>query len=356
MPEEKQNGATSTEASPFFTGQSLASVFGTPQAPVSDDTAQQKESPAPSDTDSQEVKLEAAQEEIHDDLPAEEPEIDPLLKKYGNDPKQWARAFRGIQQRTARNEQQTKMLRNQLQVLATMAAQRQDVKEEQPKGTTTPLNVAELSDAEVATLVTKFSDDTTAGVKEILLAARRQGEEGYRVAAQRYEAERQQAEQQRIAEDNNAMAFDRGRELLLERARSEGDTALEKRYSNPNYKLTQEEWDEVFESVNAEYEHIVENYQLRTGRITREHFARAQRDLDPEAYEERIKREAYQKALADLQKGKGDQRLEPSAKKSVAEMKVTKLDDLPPDSTATFEWAMKNPEQARRLLEKQGIR
>lgn len=352
-----------SDAPVFYTGQSMADVFAPSSAPAQSDTAP-TETPAESDTVSKQAVPETPftkqaepeedqQEQVADEQP---PEVDPLLRKYGEDPKKWADAFRAMQRRTTRNENETRQLRNQLQVMATMAAQQQDKREEQPKGTTEALNVAELSDAEVAKLASTLTEDTTQGIKALLEAARKQGEVGYSAAQKRAEAERIQREQESIVQHNNAMAFSRAKAILLERARSEGDEQMVKKLSKPNYEIDQDEWDMVYEDVNREYEYIVNNYQLKGGKITDDHFRKAQRELDPESYEERLKREAYQKALNDLQKGKGDQRLEPSSKKAPADRKTAKLEDLPQDSAQAFEWAMSNPEQARRLLQKQGVR
>lgn len=364
MADQNTNGVQENDAPVFFTGQAFNNIAAPKAAPAESDTAAKEETPAEKGDTVSEKKVPdvlaqqaETREDDHAEAADEQTEVDPLLKKYGNDPKAWSEAFRNMQRRTTRNEQATKQLRNQLQVMATMAAQQQDRREEQPKGTTQQLDVDAMSDAEVARLANTLTEDTTQGIKAILEAARKQGEAGYSAAQQRVEAERAKVEQESIIAHNNDVAFARAKEILLDRARAEGDDAMVKKLSKPNYQIDQDEWDEVYEDVNREYEHILSTYQLKGGKITSEHFKLAQRDLDPDAYDERIKRDAYQKAIADLQKGKGDNRLEPSAKKSpISDKKVAKLEDLPQNSADAFEWAMKNQEAANRLLEKQGIR
>lgn len=111
--------------------------------------------------------------------------------------------------------------------------------------------------------------------------------------------------QDRVDTHNAGIYVSRAKAILAEAAQREGQTALAQRYANPNYQLSEEEYDAAKERLTEEFEYVQRHFRIpETGMISLDAFERASRLLEPQDYEKQIRLDERRKVMAQIQQGK----------------------------------------------------
>lgn len=197
-----------------------------------------------------------------------DPEVEKLMKKYGS-AEQIAKAYHNLSRQHGKLGQRAKQLEQLSQKLIkeTRNGEKSERKEEKPK---------------------KFFDEAEAD--EILKQLEEQPKEGLERLAERIVsrvektvAEREAKGREAYVEENNrAVANERARQILHQRAVEESDYAAMKKYGRPDYEVNDDEYSEAFPQIEKEWQFITDNLVVKDGVVTEDHFKKAGKLLYPE--------------------------------------------------------------------------
>lgn len=197
-----------------------------------------------------------------------DPEVEKLMKKYGS-AEQIAKAYAHLSKQHGKLGQRAKQLEGLSQKLIkeTRNGEKSERKEDKPK---------------------KFFDEAEAD--EILKQLEEKPKEGLERLAERIVsrvektvAEREAKGREAYVEENNrAVANERARQILHDRAVAESDYAAMKKYGRPDYEVDDDEYSDAFPQIEKEWQFITENLVVKDGVVTEDHFNKAGKLLYPE--------------------------------------------------------------------------
>lgn len=195
-----------------------------------------------------------------------DPEVEKLMKRYGS-AEQIAKAYAHLSRQHGKLGQRAKQLEREAQKIINARKEKPERKDETPK---------------------RYFEDTEAD--EILKQLEEKPKEGLEKLAdrivsrvERAVAEREAKNREAYVEENNrAVANERARQILHQQAIAESDYAAIKKYGKPDYEVTDEEYSEAFPQIEKEWEFITNNFVVRDGVVTEDHFKKAGKLLYPE--------------------------------------------------------------------------
>ena len=169
--------------------------------------------------------------------------------------------------------------------------------------------------------------------------------------------------QREVLDTHNARIYwDRAKEILREAAAREGREVMAKRYGDPHYQLTREEYEAAKPRLMEEFNYIADKFNLPDGAFTLNLFRDAARFIDPQDYEQQIRLDERRKTLAMIQKGKpSTATLNPGAGTVSKEPKAvtSPAATTPPAGMSQWEaqrWFLSQPQEVRdRLLKEQRL-
>lgn len=277
-----------------------------------------------------------------------------LIKKYGNDPKSWAKHFANIQERARKAEEANKAYKDALlsnirqapvaAPPATAIAPGHEKPAEPPVADAKLAAPAFDKSAEVAQILELLGDEPAQGIEKLLALTEALADQRGKAAAESYyRAEQERAAQQtaaRQAEEiktaNEQAVWGRVREMKLAQARATNDQAAIAKYGNEKYQIDEADYIDVMPSIQSEIDFIVENNMLpKDGRLTPALFKRVQLLLDPPDIQQIISeteqrtRAKVMAEIANAQKANGGRvSLQPAATPPVKanELDFSKMD------------------------------
>ncbi len=111
--------------------------------------------------------------------------------------------------------------------------------------------------------------------------------------------------QEHVDTNNAGVYVSRAKAILSEAARRDGQSTLAQRYADPNYQLSEDEYDTAKSRLTEEFEYIQRNFRIpESGMVSLDLFERASRLLEPQDYEKQIRLDERRKVLAQIQQGK----------------------------------------------------
>lgn len=195
-----------------------------------------------------------------------DPEVDRLMKRYGS-AEQIAKAYAHLSRQHGKLGQRAKQLEREAQKLINARKEKPERKEEAPK--------RYFEDAEADEILKQLEEKPKEGLEKL---ADRIVSRVERTVAER-EAKNREAY---VEENNRAVANERARQILHQQAVAESDYAAIKKYGRPDYEVTDDEYSEAFPQIEKEWEFITNNFVVRDGVVTEDHFKKAGKLLYPE--------------------------------------------------------------------------
>lgn len=288
----------------FADGKTLAeSDYRTPEKQAEQKPNEQQAEPAKSDTSEQ--KTDQATEPAPSGTSGEtDDEYAGLIKKYGNDPKVWAKAFVGNQRLVNQKDAEIRAFK---EALASQFRYGQMPQQEQRQEAATQPTAASTAtpqtqpaqviapvefkpdDELVQNLIAELADDPTTGIVNLLNTAKKTAHQEAQAAAamyrqqeiQREQAAKSEAQQREAEEHNMKLLFNRVREMKLDDARRAGNETDISKYGNANYQVDQAEYLDVYPRIKAEFDFIMENMPPKDNKLTDAVFKLARLALDP---------------------------------------------------------------------------
>lgn len=365
----------------FADGKTLAETdYRTPEKQAEQKPAE----PAPSDTSAQ--KTDQATEPATGGTSGEtDDEYAGLIKKYGNDPKAWAKAYLGNQRLVSQKDVEIRAykeaLANQFRIgqmpqqdqgqetVTKPAAAPPATPQTQPAQVIAPVEF-KPDDELVQNLIAELADDPTTGIVNLLNTAKKTAHQEAQAAAamyrqqeiQREQAAQSEAQQREAEEQNMKLLFNRVREMKLDDARRSGNETDVAKYGNASYQVDQAEYLDVYPRIKAEFDFIMENMAPKDGKLTEAHFKRARLLLDPPDIETLIRdtekqteqrvRAQVLKEIQDGQKNGNRVVIQPAAPvKSSTEIDLSDLQG-DKDSLQDSVFSKMSDDQLAKLLEK----
>lgn len=187
-----------------------------------------------------------------------DPEVSRIIKKYGS-VEQVAKAYKELSKqhgKLGRRARQLEELSKKL-IGEVQGTGKEDKKQEAPRKL--------LNDAESEEILKKLEEKPKEGLENLvsLIVNRVEGMNKDKLTQERDEY---------VQESNREIANNRAREILYEQAVKDHDYDLMEQYKNPNYQVSDEEYSEAFPQIEKEWQFILDNFRVKDGLVTEEHF------------------------------------------------------------------------------------